>query len=397
MKKIFSIIVMFAGFAIANGQSNCLLNGDFASLNSGCGSLCSQASIEGDCIANWFPVSGSPQVFGSSGSVWNYAYMWAFNDYDPRTGTHFSNESMFSKFSFRQNVTYTIAIRVAGYSSAGNPTTQDFFNVYLTNGLTATGTGGCTGMPNLTSSFSQGVFANQSGSTFSQSYTTLTTTVTPNRDYSQLYIFPYTSALSRQFNLLVEYVYVYCGDQCSGNMFITSATIPTGESKAADIIAGSQNSGTVVNNSSANTILKGSSSVQLVQNLNVTISGSNYFQAKIEGCSAQSISNETISYDPFYIDSSEERAFIPVGSLEDVSNAKLYPNPARNLLTIVFNNETVNPKDIMLFNSMGQRIVIDFISLVAHEGSVVLDVKKLPPGMYFLKTSKARFRPFLKI
>jgi hypothetical protein len=57
----------------------------------------------------------------------------------------------------------------------------------------------------------------------------------------------------------------------------------------------------------------------------------------------------------------------------------------------------VNPKDIMLFNSMGQHIVIDFISLVAHEGSVVLDVKKLPPGMYFLKTSKARFRPFLKI
>jgi len=402
------VVIAIACFSYVNAQSNWLLNGDFVVMNDNCGGLCGYPSIagagtDGTCIPNWFPVEGSPQVFGSNGSVWNYAYIWARKMKNPDNSYTWSRESIYTKFSFRNNTTYTIKIRVAGYNGSNNyATIQDYFSIYLVNGLQPST--GCGGAPQLNNSNSK-LVATEPGNSVSSSYTVLTYTVTPNQDYGQLFIYPNTSAVSilgsvnNQFNLLIDYVYVLCGDPCSGNMFITTIPIESGESKAANIIAGSQNTNTVVNNTTANTILTGSNSVQLVPNINVTASGSYFFQARIQGCTVPSISEESMAYDEApAIDSTEER--MPyLGTMPVYGSKKMitaYPNPAKSYIMLGL-GDMKGDINITILNSVGiivQRRKI-IIQRDAKEDIINLDISSLPTGVYLIhardneKTAKA--------
>jgi hypothetical protein len=400
MKNTFLVIIAIACFSYVNAQSNCLLNGDFVTINNNCGDLCggypsiAGSGTVGTCVPNWFPVEGSPQVFGTNGSVWNYAYIWARKMKKPDNSYEWSRESIYTEFSFRKNITYTIKFRVAGYNGSNNyATLQDNFSFYLVNGLQPTLTNGCGGAPILNSSNSK-LVVTLPGNSVSSSFAVFTYTVTPDRDYSQLFIYPNTSAVSilgavnNQFNLLIDYVYVQCGDPCSGNMFITTSPIESGESKAANIIAGSQNTNTVINSTTANTILTGSTSVQLVPNINVTASGSYYFQARIQGCTAQSISDETMVYEEApEIDSTEER--MPHLSTMPVYGSKkiitVYPNPA-NKYIILGLGDMKGDIDITILNSVG--IIMQRRKIIyQREGktdNIHFDISTLPIGVYVI-------------
>lgn len=70
-----------------------------------------------------------------------------------------------------------------------------------------------------------------------------------------------------------------------------------------------------------------------------------------------------------------------IAGLIDDSQFAIYPNPAAGEFVIVLSNSKANNAMVTLFNSQGEKVYETAVSKTA-----VVDIKKLQPGMYFVKT-----------
>lgn len=60
----------------------------------------------------------------------------------------------------------------------------------------------------------------------------------------------------------------------------------------------------------------------------------------------------------------------------------IYPNPVKDVLTVVYGSERIDANTIQLFNALGQEVRLPFIQ---KESTLEFNVSKLEKGIYFLK------------
>ncbi|GEM_PF-5921693 len=75
------------------------------------------------------------------------------------------------------------------------------------------------------------------------------------------------------------------------------------------------------------------------------------------------------------------------GSIE-VVKLNVYPNPASELMNVQVNHASDNIKNFVLFNLLGEQVQRVSVNVRNGEGTAVMDVSQLPPGMYILRGEK---------
>jgi hypothetical protein len=68
-------------------------------------------------------------------------------------------------------------------------------------------------------------------------------------------------------------------------------------------------------------------------------------------------------------------------------NIKIYPNPAPDYIHILLQNPTASQLRIQLFNSLGQVLRKQQISLSGRDETIDIPVASLPRGIYWLQVS----------
>ncbi len=79
-------------------------------------------------------------------------------------------------------------------------------------------------------------------------------------------------------------------------------------------------------------------------------------------------------YEDLFVDEATE-----ISTTEDESRLKIFPNPAREMLTIERNNS--KQANLMLYNQNGEHV----LSKTLHQRSEQIDCKDIPNGVYFMK------------
>ena len=74
----------------------------------------------------------------------------------------------------------------------------------------------------------------------------------------------------------------------------------------------------------------------------------------------------------------------------------VYPNPAKNKITLLFGTETVSQKDVLLVDISGKQIIPEFTGK-ASGNSLELDISGLKFGVYFLNIRNERTNKFFRI
>lgn len=68
---------------------------------------------------------------------------------------------------------------------------------------------------------------------------------------------------------------------------------------------------------------------------------------------------------------------------DDMSELRIYPNPAKEILTIVLPANNENKSSLEIFNILGNKVLNRNIN--PTNGSISLDVSSLAPGVYIIK------------
>jgi Secretion system C-terminal sorting domain len=202
-----------------------------------------------------------------------YAYMW---------GTSLEGEGIYTSYPFEANHTYDVKIYINTYGGGGT------VYVYAANSLTTPNTAPC-GSPLPTEDAQLiGSYTGSTPTTTPPQSTPVPFSFVPNKNYSQLWIYPQGTAqiTSDQYNMQLLMVQV-C-PSCTYDLVLNTGTIPTGTSSAGTIQAGSSagtgGSGTVINASGQPTTLTASTEIDLLQNLQITYTGGGSFVAQIAPC-----------------------------------------------------------------------------------------------------------------
>ncbi len=109
--------------------------------------------------------------------------------------------------------------------------------------------------------------------------------------------------------------------------------------------------------------------------------------------SGMSLPNNTYGYGLINVEKAVEKARLAVGSSQDqIQDVVIYPNPARDILTI--DNKRQSSFEITIRNVLGQTLSRNLV----QKGIQNIMVFDLQPGMYFLWTDQAAMAyPFIKL
>ncbi len=79
----------------------------------------------------------------------------------------------------------------------------------------------------------------------------------------------------------------------------------------------------------------------------------------------------------------------------EISSVRIFPNPAKSIINIEYDNPPIHNLNIELYNQLGQKINID--PFVNSGYSVVLNTSHVPGGYYFLRITGAAFYEIKKV
>jgi hypothetical protein len=88
---------------------------------------------------------------------------------------------------------------------------------------------------------------------------------------------------------------------------------------------------------------------------------------------------------------------ISVPENSPVHSLDIYPNPASDMLNVLFKSEKDETVDIRLVSLTGKVILEEVIGSSAGNYHSVLDVKALPDGMYFLELESSSSKLVSKV
>ncbi|HYF31097.1 MAG TPA: T9SS type A sorting domain-containing protein [Chitinophagaceae bacterium] len=371
MKRIIYTSFLFVlGTNMVRGQW--LTNSDFAQFT--CTYPFSCLVIKDGCATNWYVSHGSPQVFGTNGAASNYGLMW---------NNGVEAEGMWASYSFVQNKMYTITIK--SQASSGPPANTGGYYLFAANNIADNWECG-GGDPIPTVSDKQQI-AHTSMTANTGVWTITTYTFTANANYGQIWMYPYVTGSGPQYIWYVDYITI-CPDICLHTEIFKQGAVPSGETKAGEIhagtTAGTGGTGIVTVWPNLNTTLTAAIEVKLLPEFSAEVS-TGEFIAQIIPCEDEgSRTSRTTEFPKI----KPEREVNP-------NDFAIFPNPANDLLRIlppgglrVTTVEIINTLGIVVYKS--GRSSLD-------KRPIELDIGHLAPGMYFVRLNRSVVKKFQKI
>lgn len=346
--------------------SACLENGDFTQTVSPCRPSHECPAIA-DCIYNWYPSHGSPQLINGE------MFMWYVANRNGIAGNN-DGEGIYASYNFLPHQTYQIIL-------SAHTTGTGIFNVFAAKNLTPEYYADiwCGGRiqseENIVPPIITQAIFNKSDDDPSHLY--IKNSFIPNDTYNQFWIYPSTSS-SSQYNLYVDYVTV-CPD-CSGNIIYNSGVVPSGDTKAGYIYAGSTSgsggSGTVTINSSQETNLYAYNSIELDPNFNATVTGTGSLTIDIVDCP---ISQLFVSRKSSGLSNAQSNYSL------DKQPLYIYPNPFHSTLNLQLTNIAEGWQSIKIINILG-----GFVRVIDNKSNIItktinVDMTNLEQGIYFIQ------------
>jgi hypothetical protein len=391
------------------GQAHCLPNGDFSTA---CGNETSAATWTDACGDGWIRSHGTPEMMPyqnplPDGPPTLYAaYMWSrFVDANNAPGglAGVYGEGMFTSLpiTLLPHHAYDLRIIYNTYITNNDPTGGGTVNAIVTTGLSQSvvnGSGNLLPTPSpQETAYSQSIQFSQTNQRWDQ-----TQTFIADYPYNQLWIYPYSTTLTStppvQFNLSVMYVDI-C-PSCSGTIIYNTGTVPTNESAAGTILAGSSEGsgggGLVSNDPSQTTTFTATSQIVLGQDFQATATGGS-FVAKIVACD----NSKTVDKSPNRYDSIMPPGRTGLAELtravfyispdsatgSQVVKLQVYPTVSSGRFTITGSAADLGNANISVTDESGQPVYRLYNTAAT---TVNLDLGKLGNGLYFLQVRNSK-------
>ncbi|MGY3793813.1 T9SS type A sorting domain-containing protein [Aquimarina sp. 433] len=185
LKNILSLFFMIASIYLGISQ-NLVLNGDFSQYDVNCNdfSFGFTGSANTNCVDDWNSYSGSPSLHGVSSNP--HAWMWS-------GGTNDHYESIQTPVAFEQGKCYAVSFKVKT-NDRGNQDISDHGTVNLR----------AVNFQNGSIDTEQTIFSNTIGTYLGNNWHTVTTTFTPNANYSRLLINPLYTGGVKQAEMAID-------------------------------------------------------------------------------------------------------------------------------------------------------------------------------------------------
>lgn len=384
MKKFLLCLWAAAAFwpALLHGQ--CLTNGNF-SQDASCMTTDECSTWSGDC-SGWYRSHGTPQILSYSGTTPKggkitsyYAFMWA---------TSTVGEGMYTAFTFQAHHSYDVRVSININGGNGN------MELYAANGLTMHDNDGCINDAVASISSKQeikhypGAFTGTVDRTFS---------FTADNDYTQLWVYP-VGANGTQMNL--DLFSILACPSCTQILTYNTGTIPTGESAAGTISAGSSagtgGSGTVMVTAGQATTLTATNEVDLLPEFHASVTGSGTFTAQVVACDlSHNVTTESTPLDTItvtgVVQPDEFNEGMRPATRQSVTlspdggtavKLQVYPTASSGAFTITGSLSDLENADITVCDEAGRNV---FRSHNAENTTIQLDLGNLNNGLYFLQ------------
>jgi hypothetical protein len=355
------------------------------------------------CGGGWTRSHGTPElkpytvlVHPPTSTTAYYAYMWSAILAGPIT----RSEGMFAPYPFIANQTVQITVRASTSLSSGTGT-GGVANFYATKGLTQGALVECgDAIPAIPASQKQ-LIGQITG--INNTLTDFTFTFTPSAgsSWTEIWMYPEANS-SNQYNLSVFNIQI-CSS-CSQTIVFNSGTVPSGQTTAAVISAGSSagtgGSGTVTVASSQATSLIATTEVNLLQSFQATVTGTGSFSALINPCGyVPPMTTSDINFDsvnvatpPTLEVSSSQNLTGIIGSASSIfdldvdndPNRKLliYPSISAGIVNISGSPLALTNSDLLIFDELGRTV---YRMHNANSTTITMDLSNLRNGVYFLQ------------
>ncbi|WP_299432005.1 T9SS type A sorting domain-containing protein [uncultured Aquimarina sp.] len=189
-KNILLLFFTIVSVNLGLGQ-NLVQNGDFSNYNTNCNNYSSAFTTNNaNCVPSWNSFSGSPSLHGVPSNP--HAWMWSGAiQTNPGFRTHY--ESIQTPAAFEQGKCYTVSFKVKtgdqGIQDISDNGTINLRAVNFQNG-------------NILNE--QTVFSNTIGTYLGNNWHTVTTTFTPNTNYSRLLVNPLYTGNAKQAEMAID-------------------------------------------------------------------------------------------------------------------------------------------------------------------------------------------------
>lgn len=341
------------------------------------------ATFNSGCVTNWERSHGSPQIkmetVSTPKTYDNYfAYMWSQSAGD--------GEGMYTSFNFIANRSYKVKLLARAVLTNG--ATGGSMKILIANGLTPTTSTGC-GSAVATPSSSQEITLIGGQSNIPNVWTSYTYTFAPNSNFSQLYIYPLNTGPG-QYDLDIDVVDV--SYNCDYVRIFNTGTLPSGETKAGYITAGSSNSSIVSVPPTNNTSLLATHEITLVPEFNATVT-TGTFTASNYNCQPYILrkAHTQDSLPPLpmqhsFDDLAQLTQSVPISLSPATTFFGIYPNPSTGKLFVNM-PLAIDPNiNITITNSMG--IVVKNLNKrllnAKNSGIMEINTSDLYAGVYII-------------
>jgi hypothetical protein len=305
---------------------------------------------------------------------------------------------MFTPYTFLANHSYDVIITFRTFTG------DNTINAFAANGLVQNNSADCGGVPpSISSKQLIGTVTGLQSSQVSQYYTF--PSFTPNTNYSQLWIYPTTTAALSELTVM----YVNVCPSCTGVINYNSGTVPTGSTVAGDVnigsSAGTGGSGTVTVVSNQVTDVTAADQINILPSFQAAITAGGSFSAYITPCSSntttasssqgnESIAARTIqsphpgSQLPDDLKQPGQDKTAPLASL------RVYPTTGNGTVYISGSPEDLINLDILVVDETGRSV---YRNQPSGNTTVTLDLTGLANGLYFLQLNNGAHSSVQKI
>jgi len=188
---LLCIAIAFSSWGISQ---NLVVNGDFSQYDVNCGDFnFAFTNFSNNCVDDWSVHSGSPSLGGVPSDP--FAWLWSGG-----AGNHF--EGIRTPVNFEQGKCYTVSF-IVRTNDTGNQHISDYGTINLR----------AVNYQNGNIQGQQTIFSNTIGSYLGSNWHTVTTTFTPNTNYSMLLINPLYTGGAKQAEMAIDKIVIIDGQE----------------------------------------------------------------------------------------------------------------------------------------------------------------------------------------
>jgi hypothetical protein len=375
MKYFIFLLGLFWLCADAKGQTSCFTS-DFSSACDNTVTYFGCPTWTSSCGAGWLLSHGTPEMkkdsFMSKGGTWityHYAYMWSRSN---NTG-----EGMYTPYAFQANHSYDVTITFRTFTG------DNSIHASATSAFSPHTPGNCGETPPSVSAASIGTATGLQSSTTDQVFTF--PPFTPNTNYSELWLYPTTSA---SLSELAVFQVSVC-PSCTGVITYNSGAVPAGNTAAGYVnmgsSAGAGGAGTVTVASGSATDVSAANEINILPSFQATLTAGGSFYAHIVPCSnllAAAVKEGPIIHtihrsdpnQPMTIDLKQRRQ-------EGPASLQVYPTVSAGLVYIKGGaNDLVN-MNVQVFDEAGRSM---YQTHSTNHTLITIDLSGYRNGVYFL-------------